>query len=70
MSDFIIRSRAPLRIGFAGGGTDVSPYCDIYGGVVINSTIDRYAYSTIEVLKDNSIILFSQDLNIEENLFI
>jgi len=67
MSDFIIRSRAPLRIGFAGGGTDVSPYCDIYGGIVINSTIDRYAYSTIEVLQGNSIILFSQDLNIEEN---
>lgn len=65
MSKYIVRSRAPLRIGFAGGGTDVSPYCDLYGGIVINSTIDRYAYSTIEMNDDDSIIFLSQDLNIK-----
>lgn len=48
----IIRSKAPLRISFAGGGTDVPPYPQERGGVVLSSTIDKYVYSSLIPLKD------------------
>lgn len=57
----IHRSKAPLRLGLAGGGTDVAPYSDIYGGAILNATISMYAYATIEPRDDGKIIFRSVD---------
>jgi D-glycero-alpha-D-manno-heptose-7-phosphate kinase len=62
----IYRSKAPLRIGLAGGGTDVSPYSDIYGGAILNVTLSLYAHATIEPLDDDRIIL--QGIDRQEEL--
>lgn len=57
----IYRSKAPLRIGLAGGGTDVSPYCDLYGGSILNATISLYAHANIEATDDNQITIEAAD---------
>lgn len=60
----IIRAKAPLRLGFAGGGTDVSPYSDTIGGAVLNATINKYAYATLVPRKDETINIRSLDYDI------
>lgn len=57
-------SKAPLRLGLAGGGSDVSPYSDIYGGNVLNATINLSAYCTIEPLKEPVIEVRADDSGI------
>lgn len=57
----IYRSKAPLRLGLAGGGTDVSPYCDMYGGNILNATISLYAHASIELTDDNKITIEATD---------
>ena len=62
----IYRSKAPLRIGLAGGGTDVSPYSDEFGGAILNATLSLYAHASIELTNDNKITVQALDRKEEE----
>ena len=59
----VIRGRAPLRVSFAGGGTDVAPFCDEQGGAIIGSTINKYAYCSIVLRDDEEIVAHSLDFD-------
>ena len=60
----IVRSKAPLRISFGGGGTDIPPYTEERGGAVLSTTIDKYAYCTLVQRQDDSINLKSRDYDV------
>jgi len=62
----LIRSKAPLRLGLAGGGTDIPAYYNRYGGFVLNATVDMYAYCTIEPNDSGRVRFISADLNMQE----
>ena len=59
----LLRARAPLRVSFAGGGTDVPPYPAEQGGLVLSATINRYAYGTLRPREDRQIGIQSLDLD-------
>ncbi|EAL4363746.1 dehydrogenase, partial [Campylobacter jejuni] len=51
-----IRTQTPLRLGLAGGGTDINLYCDKYTGYVLNATISLYIHCTLIKREDGKII--------------
>lgn len=62
----IIRSKAPLRVSFCGGGSDVPPYPGLRGGVVLSTTICKYAYATLTPRIDDRISINSLDYGISD----
>lgn len=62
MENFKIRSRAPLRLGLGGGGTDMESFFNQHGGAVLNATIDLYAFCCLETKKNGKIKFIASDL--------
>jgi D-glycero-alpha-D-manno-heptose-7-phosphate kinase len=60
----VVRAKAPLRLSFAGGGTDVPPFCESEGGVVLSATIDRFAYGSLSPRPDDRVTIESVDFGL------
>jgi D-glycero-alpha-D-manno-heptose-7-phosphate kinase len=58
------RARAPLRLSFCGGGTDVAPYPEEHGGMVLSATINQYAYASLRPRRDTRLTLASLDYDV------
>jgi len=63
MKNFLIRSRSPLRLGLAGGGTDIESFYSQFGGAVLNATINLYACCTLHPQDNNKIKFIASDIN-------
>jgi D-glycero-alpha-D-manno-heptose-7-phosphate kinase len=63
----VIRAKAPLRVSFAGGGTDLVQWYEEHGGAVLSSTINRYSYVTLYPREDDEIRIRSFDLGTHVN---
>lgn len=59
-----VRAKAPLRLSFAGGGTDIPPFSETEGGAVLSATIDRYAYGSLSPRTDNRVNVESVDFGL------
>lgn len=64
-SPILARARAPVRVSFGGGGSDVTHYFSDQNGAVINASITVYSHAVLRKRSDNQIIIKSQDLDDE-----
>src|SRR4029453_14009288 len=60
-----LRSKAPLRVSFAGGGTDVSPFPETEGGAVLSAPTPPSPYGSLPPRSDGVISLTSEDLGLQ-----
>ena len=58
-----VRSRAPLRLSFGGGGTELSPFVEMFGGHVLNATLNMYAFTSLKPLNNGKVIICAKDRN-------
>ena len=58
--------RSPVRISFAGGGTDLPAYFEEFGGAVLSTSINRYFYTILRKRRDGRVQVISSDLRIFE----
>jgi D-glycero-alpha-D-manno-heptose-7-phosphate kinase len=63
----VFRAKAPLRLSFAGGGTDVPPFPQQEGGLVLSATINRYAHGILRPRQDRQISVESVDFSMSLN---
>ncbi len=56
-----VLARAPLRLGLAGGGSDLSPFCDEFGGFVLNATIALHVYAILQPRSDDTVCFIGAD---------
>lgn len=61
-------SKAPVRISFAGGGTDLPAYYHKYGGAVLSATIDKYFYSLLDYSSNDMIEIESSDYQLYQKM--
>ncbi|MEW5936206.1 MAG: GHMP kinase [Candidatus Thermoplasmatota archaeon] len=61
-------SRAPVRISFGGGGTDLASYYEKYEGMVVSAAISKYIYAILELREDDRIQIISSDLQLNQTV--
>lgn len=64
----MIISKAPVRLSFGGGGTDLPAYYERHGGAVLSVTIDKYFYTIVEPAKGGPVEIVSSDYQLHQRI--